>query len=85
MAQNALGTLQGSFCSHGDVIKAIEEHKKESTLVNSFIMKPKTTGKGRAYLTGKVPLKAEPEGPRSRVKLNPYGQAQRSQGACGSL
>ena len=48
MAQKALGTsFQGTFGPDSKVIKQIEKQKKETALVNSIIMKPKSIGKGK--------------------------------------
>ena len=64
MAQKALSSFQGSFGQYNEIMKHIEEHKKENALINYIIMKPMTTGKARVNWEQRVPLRGQPEGPK---------------------
>ena len=46
LTQNALGSHKRALGSTQTVIKQLEEHKKETQLVNSSMLQTKTTGKG---------------------------------------
>ena len=50
IAQKALGSFQGAFWEDNEIIKHLKEHKKENTLINSYIMKPKAAVKGKGKL-----------------------------------
>ena len=50
IAQKAVGSFQGAFQEHNKIIKHLKEHKKENSLINSYIMKPKATVKGKGKL-----------------------------------
>jgi len=64
----ALDSFHGTLGNNNEFIKQLEEHKRKTTLINSYIIKPKSSDKGKGKPGTKGATKDSARGSKGKGK-----------------